>query len=142
MTVGAISEGIKIMGNSVKYTAMAIAGTGIAIAAATPASACFDWGYTGVQSYGWAYANTGFSNSPVNSYRSCGGTYHIQGWGECGGYGHCGWAPFPALVVTVPVEDAAAPAKRVTRASRWRVRKAAQSAEPYLPAGVSTVVGS
>jgi hypothetical protein len=128
------------MWHSRKYAAMAIAGAGLAIA--EPASACFDWGYTGVQSYGWAYANTGFSNYPTNSYRSCGGNYHIQGWGECGGYGHCGWAPFQALVVTVPVQDATAPGKHVTRAGRWRVdRKPPQSVDPTLPAGVSPVAG-
>jgi hypothetical protein len=122
--------------------AIAIAGIGLAIATATQAQACFDWGYSGVHSYGWAYANTGFSNDPVNSYRSCGGTYHIQGWSECGGYGHCGWAPFPALVVTVPVEDAVAPGKGVIRANRWPVdRKPAHSVEPYLPAGVAPVGG-
>jgi hypothetical protein len=137
--MGAISGGDHVMGNSIKYTA--IVGTGLAIAAATPASACFDWGYAGVQSYGWAYANTGFSNYPTNSYRSCGGNYHIQGWGECGGYGHCGWAPFPALVATVPVEDVAAPGKRAT-SGRWRVdQKPAQRVEPYLPPGVAPVVG-
>jgi hypothetical protein len=130
------------MESSVRCTATAIAGIGLAIATTTQASACFDWGYSGVHSYGWAYANTGFSNSPINSYRSCGGTYHIQGWGECGGYGHCGWAPFTALVVTVPVEDAGIAGKRVTRASRWRVhQKPAQSVDPYLPAGVAPVVG-
>jgi hypothetical protein len=128
------------MGNSIKCMAMAIAGIGLAIATATQALACFDWGYTGVHSYGWAYANTGSSNSPDNSYRSCGGTYHIQGWGECDGYGHCGWAPFPALVETVPVEDSGAPGKR-GRASRWRAdRKPAQATEPYRPAGLAPVL--
>ena len=118
------------MWNSRKYAAMAIAGTGFAIAAATPASACFAWGHSGAYSYGWAYANTGFSDYPAYSYRSCGGNYHIQGWGECGGYGQCGWAPFPPLVVTVPVTDSAAPVERVTRASRGRAdRRRARNAE-------------
>ena len=118
------------MWNSRKYAATAIAGTGFVVAAAMPASACFAWGHSGVSSYGWAYANTGFSDAPAYSYRSCGGTYHIQGWGECGGYGPCGWAPFPPLVVTVPVADLAAPAERVTRAGRGRAdRRHAQRVE-------------
>ena len=96
---------------------MAIADTGFAVAAPAPASACFAWGYSGAYSYG-PYASVGFTSYPAYSYRSCGGNYHIQGWGECGGYGPCGWAPLPPLVVTVPVTDTAAPSERVTRASR------------------------
>jgi hypothetical protein len=106
-------QGIRIMWNSGKYAAMAIAGAGFAVAAATPASACFDWGYSGIYSHGWPYANTGFASYPAYSYRSCGGAYHIPGWGECGGYGRCGWAPLPAPVMTVPVTAAAAPGERV-----------------------------
>jgi hypothetical protein len=113
-------QGIKIMRNCRKRWAMAIAGAGLAVAAATPASACFDWGYSGIHSYGLAYANTGYSDHPAYSYRSCGGIYHIQGWGECDGLGSCGWAPFPPLVVTVPVTDAPAPGDRVTRTRRGR----------------------
>jgi hypothetical protein len=97
------------MWNGGKSAAMAIAGAGLAVTA-TPASACIDWGYSGVYSYGWPYANTGVANHPAYSYRSCGGNYNIQGWGECGGYGRCGWAPFPPLVITVPVTDSAATA--------------------------------
>jgi hypothetical protein len=111
---------INVMWNSRKFAAMAIAGAGLAVAAATPASACADWGYSGVYNYGWAYANAGYANYPVYSYRSCGGAYHIQGWGECSGYGSCGWAPFPPLVVTVPVTNTAAPGEHVTRAGRGR----------------------
>jgi hypothetical protein len=99
------------MWNSTKYAAMAIAGAGLAVAAATPASACSDWGYSGVYSYG-PYAAVGFSSYPAYSYRSCGGYYNIPGWGECGGYGYCGWAPLPAVVVAVPVVAAAAAAPR------------------------------
>jgi hypothetical protein len=101
---------IQIMWNGGKYAAMAIAGAGLAVTAATPASACVDWGYSGVYSYGWPYANAGFASYPVYSHRSCGGNYNIQGWGECGGYGRCGWAPFPPLVITVPVTDSSATA--------------------------------
>lgn len=90
-----------------KYAAMTIAGAGLAVAAATPASACFDYGYSGVFSAGWPYANTGFADYPAHNYRSCGGSYSVQGWGECGGYGYCGWAPLPPLVVAVPVTDMA-----------------------------------
>jgi hypothetical protein len=92
-----------------KCAVMAMAAAGLA-AVATPAQACFAWGYSGVASAGWPYANTGFSSYPANSYRSCGGAYHIQGWGECNGYGPCGWAPFPPLVLQVPVPEAAADA--------------------------------
>jgi len=97
------------MWNSKKYAAIAIAGAGFAVQAASPASACFAWGHSGIYSYGWAYANTGVSNSPAYSYRSCGGTYEIQNW-----------FPLPPLVVTVPVTDAGAPIGRVSRASRGR----------------------
>jgi hypothetical protein len=89
---------------------MAIAGAGLAVAAATPAHACFDSGYSGVYSHGWPYANTGFASYPAYSYRSCGGTYHIPGWGECGGYGRCGWAPLPPVVLAAPVVETAAAA--------------------------------
>ena len=98
------------MWNSGKSAAMAIAGAGLAVAASTPASACFDWGYSGIYSHGWPYAATGFSSYPAYSSRSCGGHYNIPGWGECGGYGPCGWAPLPAPVVTVPVAATAATA--------------------------------
>jgi hypothetical protein len=110
-----LPQGINFMWNSRKYAAMAVAGAGLAAVAATPASACFAWGHSGVYSYGWAYANTGFSDYRAYSYRSCGGNYQIQGWGECDGYSPCGWAPFPPLVVTVPVTDSAAPDERVPR---------------------------
>jgi hypothetical protein len=100
------------MWNSRRYAAIVLAGAGLAIAAATPASACFDWGYSGIYTYGWPYASTGFSQLPAYAYRDCGGTYNIPGWGECGGYGRCGWAPLPPPVITVPVPAAAsAPAQ-------------------------------
>jgi hypothetical protein len=98
------------MRNSRKAAAMAIAGAGLAVAAASPASACIDWGYSGVYSYGWPYANTGFASYPAYSYRSCGGYYNIPGWGECGGYGRCGWAPLPPVVLAAPVAGPAATA--------------------------------
>jgi hypothetical protein len=103
------------MWNSRKCAAVAIAGAGLAVAAATPASACIDWGYSGVYSHGWPYANTGFASYPAYSYRSCGGYYNIQGWGECGGYGQCGWAPLPAVVVAASVMAKAATAPYRTR---------------------------
>ncbi len=116
------------MRNSREYAAMAIASAALSVATATPASACFAWGHSGIYSYGWGYANTGFSDYPAYSYRSCVGTYHI--WDECSGYGPCGWAPFLPLVVTEPVTDTAVPGERVTRASRWRAdRRRAQSVE-------------
>ena len=108
------------MWNSRKYVARAIAGAGLAVATATPALACIDWGYSGAYSYGWAYANTGFASYPAVSYRGCGGSYNIPGWGECGGYGRCGWAPLPAVVVAVPVTDPTAAARPVTFAYQRR----------------------
>ncbi len=124
-------QGMKFMWNSRKYAAIAIAGAVFAGAGVTPASGCFAWGHSGIYSYGCAYANTGYSDYPAYSYRSCGGTYHIQGWGECNGYGHCGWAPFPPLIVTVPVTDAATAAAHVTRASRGRAdRRDTQLIQP------------
>jgi len=102
------------MWNSTKFVALAVAGAGFTVADAKPAHACFDWGYSDAYSYGWPYADTGFASYPAYRYRSCGGHYHIPGWGECGGYGPCGWAPFPAPVVNVPVTDwAAAPGEGV-----------------------------
>jgi hypothetical protein len=118
------SNGILIVRNDRKCAVIAIAGAGLAVAAGTPASACTDWGYSGVYSYGWPYANTGFSSYPAYSYRSCGGHYSIPGWGECGGYGHCGWVPLPAVVLAAPVMDTAAtvPGERraADRAPRMR----------------------
>jgi hypothetical protein len=99
------------MWKSRKYAAMAIAGAGLAVAATKPASACFDWGYSGIYSHGWPYANTGFASYPAYSYRSCGGSYNIPGWGECGGYGHCGWAPLDPPVVAMPVTAGATPGR-------------------------------
>jgi len=104
------SDGVEIMWNNRKSAAIAIAGAGLVVAAGTPASACIDWGYSGVYSYGWPYANTGVTSYQAYSYRSCGGYYNIPGWGECGGYGRCGWAPLPAVVLAAPVMDAAAAA--------------------------------
>jgi hypothetical protein len=125
--------------NSTKFVVLAMAGAGFAVAA-TPAHACFDWGYSGVYSYGWPYADTGFASYPAYRYRSCGGRYHIPGWGECGGYGPCGWAPLPAPVVALPVtepgvvpgERAAAdqpPSTVILHAGR---RRKAAGAEGYL----------
>ena len=116
------------MWNSRKNVAMAIAGAGFAVTAATPASACFDWGYSGVYSYGWAYANTGFAQYAAHGYRSCGGNYHIQGWGECSGYGPCAFAPLPPVVVTVPVtETVAAPPPEPQAADRPLVTRGAKA---------------
>ena len=109
----AISTWIKIMRNSRKFAALTFASA--SFAAATPALACFDWGYSGAYSHGWPYANAGFTSYPAYHYRSCGGYYNIPGWGECGGYGRCGWAPLPAPVVALPIAHATAtvPEERV-----------------------------
>jgi hypothetical protein len=90
------------MWNISRLAAMALAGAGVTVTAATPAAACVDWGYSGVYSYGPVYARTGFSSYPAYHDVSCSGTYNIPGWGECGGYGRCGWAPLAPVVVTVP----------------------------------------
>lgn len=87
-------------------TLATIAGAGLA--AATPAQACMDWGYSGVYSHGWPYANTGFASYPAYAWRSCGGHYEIQGWGECNGFGTCAFAPLPPLAVNLPVTEPAA----------------------------------
>ena len=105
----AASAGDQDMWKSSKCVAMAIAGAGLTVAAATRASACFDWGYSGIYSHGLPYANTGFASYPAYGYRSCSGSYNIPGWGECGGYGHCGWAPLDPPVVAVPATAGAAP---------------------------------
>jgi hypothetical protein len=110
---------MKIMWNIRKSVAVAIAGAGLAAAAVTPAAACFDWGYSGIYSHGRPYANTGFSSYPAYSPRSCAGVYNIPGWGECGGYGPCGWAPLAPLVVVVPDPPAGvAPAAVITSGVR------------------------
>lgn len=90
---------------SIATRCAAIAIAGAAFAAATPAQACVDWGYSGIYSHGWPYANTGFASYPAYAQRSCGGHYEIQGWGECNGYGPCAFAPFPPVAVTVPVVE-------------------------------------
>src|SRR5262249_55510182 len=87
----AISARVQFMWNSRKYAVMAMAVAGLAVTAATPASACFAWGHSGIYSYGWAYANTGFADYPADSDRSCGGDYKNYGWG--GGAGGGVWAP-------------------------------------------------
>jgi hypothetical protein len=122
---------MRIMGNTTKCAAMAAIGlaAGLAVVAATPAQACFDWGYSGAYSYGWPYANTGFASYPAYSFRSCGGSYNIQGWGECNGYGPCAFAPLPPVVVTVPVtETVAAPPPERKAADRPLLTRAVAKA--------------
>ena len=85
------------MWNSRKYTAMAVVGVGLAVAAATPASAQLlgsggAYGYTGgCGAYGYApvYGSAGgcggygaYGYAPVSGYA-----------GGCGGYGAYGYAP-------------------------------------------------
>lgn len=100
------------MWNSRKYAAMAIVGAGLAVAAATPASAwwpdyygaaygyggcgygaaygyggCGAYGYAGAGAfaYGWPYATSlGFADYGCGSYYG----YAGAGWGGCGGYGY------------------------------------------------------
>ena len=91
------------MSNARRFAALAIAAAGLSVAAATPARACMDWGYSGIYSHGWPYANTGFASYPAYAHRDCGGHYEIQGWGECNGFGPCAFAPLPPVAVTVPV---------------------------------------
>ncbi len=67
------------MWNSRKYAAMAIAGVGLAVAAATPASAWWP-GYGGY--YGAAYGGCGaYGYAP---------SYGYAGYGGCGSYGYAG----------------------------------------------------
>src|SRR5260221_8084357 len=66
------------MWNSRKYTAMAVVGVGLAVAAATPASAQL-FGLGGA--YGYAGGCGGYGYAPVYSYA-----------GGCGGYGAYGAA--------------------------------------------------
>jgi hypothetical protein len=111
---------MKVMWNSSKHAAMAIAGVGLAVAAATPASAwCPGYygaasglyagcgpvgyygsaygygssGYGGVFTYGWPYA-TSFG---ISDYGGYGAAYGYGGYG--GGYGAAygyggGWVPY------------------------------------------------
>jgi|SRR5215471_2783531 len=102
------------MWNSRKCTAMAVLGVGLAVAAATPASAQWlGWGgaygaggcggygyaggcggfgaygyapaYAGVYSYGWPYATVGYG--AYGAYDGCGA---YGGYGGCGAYGYAG----------------------------------------------------
>ena len=67
------------MWNSRKYTAMAVVGVGLAVAAATPASAQL-LGLGGA--YGYTGGCGGYGYAPVSGYA-----------GGCGGYGAYGYAP-------------------------------------------------
>jgi hypothetical protein len=102
------------MWNSRKYTAMAVLGAGLAVAAATPSSAQ-SWGgagyaggcgvsgsapaaYAGVYTYGWPYGVIGDVGCPAYGYGAYGyaGGYGPYGYalntdaGGCGGYGAYG----------------------------------------------------
>src|SRR5262249_7047359 len=82
---GMIPQEVMIMWSGGRYTAMAIAGIGLAVAAAAPALAqqgaggglagsFGDYGYAGGYSYGWPYA-----------------TYGLAGYGGSGDYGYGGY---------------------------------------------------
>jgi hypothetical protein len=89
-----ISAGDQQMWNSRKFTTMAILGAGLAVAAATPASACGSYGYAG--GYGSVgYGGCGsYGYAPVYGYAGgCGsygygGGYGSVGYGGCGSYGY------------------------------------------------------
>jgi hypothetical protein len=100
------------MWNSRKYAAAAIVGAGLAVAAASPASACW-LGYSGYYgapygygaygySSGWPYASTGYTDYLSYGYSGC-GAYDAAGWaGSSWGddygptYGYAGSAYAPA----------------------------------------------
>lgn len=98
------------MWNGRKYTAVAIAGIGLAVAASAPASAQYsassygNYGYGGVYSYGWPYATyglAGYGGSGDYGYGGLRGAYGAasgaavsapyNAWGTS--YGIYGWAP-------------------------------------------------
>jgi len=94
------------MWNSRKYTAMAVLGAGLAVAAATPSSAQ-SWGgaygyaggcgasgyaptaYAGVYSYGWPYGVIGDVGCPAYGYA---GGFGYGAYGYAGDYGPFGYA--------------------------------------------------
>jgi hypothetical protein len=91
------------MWNSKNFAAIAVLGVGLAVAAATPASAWWPGGYgsaggcgygayasapyAGVYSYGWPYGTVG--------YAGCGAYGYAPAYGYAGGcgYGASGYAP-------------------------------------------------
>src|SRR5258708_18696641 len=95
------------MWNSRKYTAMAVLGAGLAVAAATPSSAQ-SWGgaygyaggcgasgyaptaYAGVYSYGWPYGVIGDVGCPAYGYA---GGFGYGAYGYAGDYGPFAFAP-------------------------------------------------
>src|SRR6266849_850536 len=82
---GTISAGDEIMWNSRKYTAMAVLGAGLAVAAATPASAWLP-GYGSGGAYGYGGGCGSYGYAPAYGYGGgCGGAYGYAGGG--GGYG-------------------------------------------------------
>jgi hypothetical protein len=97
------------MWNSKKYAAMAVLGVGLAVAAATPASAWWPGaygnaggcGYSGyAPAYGYAggcgYGAYGYASAYAGVY-SYGWPYGTGGYGDCGAYGYaggCGYAAY------------------------------------------------
>src|SRR5216683_3274145 len=74
------------MWNSRKYTAMAVLGAGLAVAAATPSSAQ-SWG--GAYGYGWPYGVIGDVGCPAYGYA---GGFGYGAYGYAGDYGPFGYA--------------------------------------------------
>src|SRR5258707_13741676 len=103
------------MSNSRKYTAMAVLGAGLAVAAATPSSAQ-PWGgaygyaggcgvsgsapaaYAGVYTYGWPYGVIGDVGCPAYGYAGGGGHGFAGGYAGGGGMA-CGGRRFPGGVL-------------------------------------------
>src|SRR5262252_3606588 len=94
-----ISAGDKSMWNTKKYSAIAVLGAGLVVAAATPAlSQCgfggIGWGggyggyggYGGCGGYGLGYGGLYGAYGAGYGYGGCGG-YGLAGYGGCGGYG-------------------------------------------------------
>jgi hypothetical protein len=87
--------GDEIMWNSRKYTAMAVLGAGLAVAAATPsyAGGCGVSGsapaaYAGVYTYGWPYGVIGDVGCPAYGYVGGGAYGYAGGYAGGGGIGY------------------------------------------------------
>jgi hypothetical protein len=81
------------MWNIKKYSAMAIVGTGLAFAAASPASACGAFGMVGAPVFGAAFGGCGAYGLAAPVAFGWGGGCMPVAFGCGGGYGSYGYAP-------------------------------------------------
>ena len=96
---GTISAGVKTMLNTRKCTTIAVLGAGLAVAAATPASADYyghGYGYSPSYGYGYKpYYGYGFGHrygyKRYYGYRYPYYRYGLAGWPAAYGYGRWGW---------------------------------------------------